>query len=527
MAGIVSFDAKRLQALLDSHGLTGAWMSLLAGKLVSDGRFSYILDKPQFRGVDPDGENLLAGLTIGEISVLYEYSVASQDSTARKSNGQFFTPDDVAEFMASLSKRFGEGVWLDPCSGVGNLTWHLAAAQDNPEEFLLSKMVVSDRDELALFIARVLLTFYFQDREGDLFDKLEPKFLKFDFLSVSDGAGLGLFSLGDSLASIPDHDFVIMNPPYLASSKDVRFETAEGRDLYAYFLENTCKTSRGFIAITPQSFTNARKFRSLRSLLLRTYPQLTIYAFDNVPANIFRGVKFGSRNSNTANSIRAAITVASQGKTLRRITGLTRWRSNERRVLFQNIDRFASEVQLTEDFFPKVQAGHQDLYLSVKNLPSLSSIIARSKTEWTLFVPSSPRYFIPALKVAAKRSSQRELFFNSSSDRDLAYLLINSSLMYWWWRVRDGGMTLSQETLSSLPIPKFDIDYELIRELEVSETNNKVYKQNGGAKQENVKHPLELIDRVNNLVCPVHASTLINTHRNSEVSGLGEGVFST
>jgi hypothetical protein len=327
-----------------------------------------------------------------------------------------------------------------------------------------------------------------------------------------------LFDSGSQLSEIPKHDFVIVNPPYLATDIDVRFETSKAGDLYAYFLENIIKTSRGFISITPQSFTNAAKFSSLRKLLLKNYENLRIYTFDNVPANIFKGIKFGSKNSNQANSIRASIIIAKEGRGKRRITSLIRWRSSEREVLFKNLDKFLSDVPLSETYFPKVSRDYKKLYMQVKDLGTLGDICSSTRTKYALHVPSAPRYFIPALKKPVQRASQKTLYFHSSEDRDYAYLLINSSFMYWWWRVRDGGMTLSLETISTLPLLKFRTDSNLILALEKSEKTNKVYKQNAGAAQENVKHPKELMNHLNKVVIPEYADLLLTLHDNSELS---------
>lgn len=101
-------------------------------------------------------------------------------------------------------------------------------------------------------------------------------------------------------------------------------------------------------------------------------------------------------------------------------------------------------------------------------------------------------------------------------------MLINSSLLYWWWRVRDGGMTLSLETLMSLPLPVFQIDLNIISELEKSERISKVYKQNAGAKQENVKHPKPLINKLNRIVTPEFAALLSALHDNSEFKAINQ-----
>lgn len=520
MNGILDFDSKGLKHLIQKYGIQKTWISLLATHLNTTKSFTYILNQPEFNGAKIFPRNLLEGLSIGEISVLYEYSVTINNLRSRKSNGQFFTPDDVAQFMASFSEKFSPGIWLDPCSGIGNLSWHLVAIQDQPEDFLINNLILSDKDELALLIARTLMTVSYQKNHNYLFNEIKGNFVCFDFLSVADKGELLLFDQGNKLTKIPKHDFVIVNPPYLATKTDERFETSKASDLYSYFLENIIKTSKGFISITPQSFTNAKKFESLRRLLLDKFQNLTIFNFDNVPANIFKGIKFGSKNTNKANSIRVAITIAIPGEGSRRITSLLRWRSSEREFLFRNIETFLSQVVLSKEFFPKVSKNYEMLYNAVSKNESLSKIISSKKTKFPLYIPSSPRYFIVALKKSVKRASIKKLYFRSEKDRDYAYLLINSSFAYWWWRVRDGGMTLSLETLLSIPLLDFKLDKDVIKELEQSEKTNKVFKVNAGFKQYNVKHSQKLQKKLNKLLLPEYSSILTQLHENSELTRL-------
>jgi hypothetical protein len=256
----------------------------------------------------------------------------------------------------------------------------------------------------------------------------------------------------------------------------------------------------------------------LRSILIQKYRNMTIFTFDNVPANIFKGFKFGSKNSNKANSIRASIIIAKPGPGEHRITQLIRWKSAEREILFTHLNKFPTPAFLSEDFFPKVGIPFEELYGNVKILPQLNSIISQKRTKYILYVPSAPRYFIPALLKSVKRTSQKTLYFANEKDRDYAYLLLNSSFMYWWWRVRDGGMTLSLQTLMSLPLLTFRMNSKLVTELKESELSNKVYKRNAGALQENVKHPRKLIAKLNKVVIPDFADELIKLHGNSDVS---------
>jgi len=502
---LLDIDVGQLDVLVDKYGIRQAWLNILATSIKDREDLAYILEDELFLGSETFEANILVGLSIGEIGVLYEYCVTHVDADSRRNNGQFFTPDDVASFMVKKTLDFPTGKWLDPCSGIGNLSWHLVDAQQEKEDFLVNSLVLSDKDELALLIARVLLTVHFQTKRKFLFYEIERNFVVLDFLKTR-------------MNDIPAHDFVLVNPPYLATTcEDARFETAKSRDLYAYFLENIIKTSEGFVSITPQSFTNAAKFTSLRRLLLESYTHLSVYNFDNIPGNIFCGVKFGSKNSNKANSTRVAITVAKPGKGPHKITSLVRWRSAEREEMFDTIDNFLSEPELTTEFFPKVSSVFEPLYSRLISSRRLADIISRQPTNHALHIPSAPRYFISALKSPVSRVSQRTLYFCSVDDLNTAYLAVNSSLMYWWWRVRDGGMTLSLETLKSMPLPRFAIDLHLVDELETSEKVNRVYKRNAGVDQENVKHPAELIDKLNCVVIPEYRERLLATHQNTEL----------
>ena len=200
MSSILKFDYNNLDSLISKHGVANTWLNLLFTHLSNVKKFEYILTNNEFKKAKQLPVDYLEGLSIGEVSILYEYSMAKSDSKSRKSNGQFFTPDDVSDLMASYSRDFGSGVWLDPCSGIGNLSWHLVAAQKDPEEFLLRNMILSDKDELALFVARCLLTVSFQNKQDKLFEKIKPNFIKFDFLSVADNGEKDLFNLRKSFS---------------------------------------------------------------------------------------------------------------------------------------------------------------------------------------------------------------------------------------------------------------------------------------------------------------------------------------
>lgn len=506
---IYNLPIEKFNILLEQLGLKRAWFSILATNLKNLNRSDllYILNEKEFKDAEIQNDDFLKNLSVGEISVLYEYSLAYVDRDKRKQEGQYFTPDDVAQIMARKAETFPKNKkWIDPCSGVGNLSYWLAKFQHNPENFIKNNLILIDRDKLALFIARFILSTHFQKKESKLYKKIKDNFIVADFLRSQ---------------SLPKYDYAILNPPYVVVEPDERFDTSESRDLYAYFLEKVIKTSFGFVSITPQTFTNGQKFNSFRRLLINSFNNVSVYCFDNVPDNIFRGIKFGSKNTNTANSTRAGIIVARQGEEKRtfKITPLLRWRVKDRERLLNSIDDFLVEITPRIDIFPKLQRDLLPLYETIRSQHKmLAHLISKSKTQYKLIVPSTPRYFISALKRSVERSSFKTLYFYSEQERDLAYLLLNSSYMYWWWRINDGGMTISEKTLLTLPVVEnIKVDKNLLSKIENSEITNRVVKRNAGKDNENVKHDLSLIKEINNKLFPRFANALGILHNNSVI----------
>lgn len=531
----------RLASLIDAKGVRDSWRDLLYAFVVngSGANSASIVGDAFFDGAETV-DNLLEGLSVGNIGVLYEYSLAYADSDDRKASGQYFTPDDVAQFMARKAvNRFSDdsSVWMDPCSGVGNLIfWLLQEFHEtgiNIPDFMRNRIYVIDRDPLALMVCRVLLVSHFQESlDKDLFRDVEDRFVVQDFL--------------DTERELPHHDFSIVNPPYLRTSADDRFYTAKSTDLYSFFLERILfNANQGFVSITPQSFTNASKFSPLRELFNEYADTVDIYCFDNVPDAMFRGVKYGSKNTNQSNSTRAAITVFkkssdtsskltpssglfnsvdnahidSSAESGFRITPLLRWKSAQRAEMFARADEFLSEFTPTREKYPKLSKGTMTLYTQCANMPTVGALFSGTPTEYKLTVPSSPRYFTPALKREVSRSSAHVLYFPTQEAIDHAYVLLNSSLLYWWWRVNDGGMTLSYDTLRSVPLigigDRGEEAEDITRRLEESEHENIVVKENAGKSNENVKHPFSLIEDVNRLVIPGYSQEVRKFHQST------------
>ena len=442
-------------------------------------------------GVSPAADDVLKGLTIGEIGVCYEALLSQIDSGSRRDAGQFFTPDDVAHFMAMRSKDFGDGVWLDPCCGVGNLSWHLAGVQEDAAAFIRNNLVLIDQDETALRTAVALIAAdYAEKNDSEAVRNLHDRAVQRDFLTRP---------------ALPSHDFVIVNPPYARAVERPTYETSHCRDLFAYFMERVARQSRGFIAVTPAAYLSAPKFQKLRDVLDRENDGGDVLVFDNVPDTLFRGYKFGSNNTSKTNFVRAAITVCVPDAERWRVTPIIRWQAADRALMFEQcLDLLTPRKIGPHGEWVKIGPGLETVWDTLSDeVETLADLVISEETEFSLEVALTPRYFISATFRSLNRSSKAVLYFSTAEDRDRAAIVLNSSVPYLWWRALDGGVTLPRRVLFSVPIPELPrLDPTLIDRLRASEAKHMVVKLNAGRSNENVKHPRTLVDDLDAVVMP-------------------------
>lgn len=372
------------------------------------------------------------------------------DIDTKKKEGIFYTPEDISIFMSKKTKVFddGKGIWLDPCCGLGILSITLASIQDDPIDFVQNRLIINEKDKNQLEIALS----NFKKKFG-----VTPKSYNEDFLDIN-------FKF----------DYIIMNPPYFKYKNS---------DIYAYFLEKACTSTKGFVSINPISFTNGTDFKKTRENLLN-YKSITLYHFDNIPGHIFEDA-----------SVRVSIIVVHNKLNEHKTTGLIRWKSDSRVEMLNAIESNLSEGIFDKDFFYKTAPNTKQYINSNKKLKDF--IVPDSI--YKLYVTNSPRYFITASSQILDRKGQIKICMKDLESYNKAFIMLNSSYLYWWWRTVDSSMSLTKKTLLSLPWIDFNYPPSIIHKIVNSELNNKVYKKNAGKLQENIKHPKKLIQELNSL----------------------------
>lgn len=438
-------------------------------------------------------------LNIDNFAELYELGLAFQDKYAKKESGQYYTPDDVAIVMAKwFDELQGENI-CDVACGTGKLILtYLSIIGYEKARHLLAKgsVYLYDNDKTALTICKTILVCkYGKDIESSIHA------ICGDFLSKN--------------LTLPQNCKVLSNPPYasvcnLPQSWSNSSVASDTKELYAIFMEKIIRQSRCSVIITPYSFLGGNKFLSLREELNHHTGFVT--SFDNVPGNIFCGRKHGIFNTNTANSVRAAITVVEDSNVSKgfRMTPLIRFKNEERANLLQNnvLESFIDDsYQLISDANPMYNRCFKSLRSVWDKWISISKKALKyyvdDNGKYTLSMPNTCRYFTTAANGRMNRNGQIILSFSDKHVYNYMFCLINSSFAYWYWRNYDGGITYPKGLLLNLPVffdKLKDEDKQffdnMAEDMMKSASQYTVTKNNVGV-QENIKYPRSYRDKIN------------------------------
>lgn len=465
-----------------------------------------------------------AFLSVPAFGELYEIGLAVQNKTKKKKRGQYYTPDDVATVMGNwLTQCAGDAV-CDVACGTGKLilTYLDLIGYDEAKRLINSgKVYLYDIDRIALKICKTAIILKYSIENPRVIHDIHCDFL-------------------DRSIALPVDCKVIANPPYAAIENigdcwertDVLLDTKE---LYAVFMEKIFSRARSAVVITPFSFISGNKFYSLREKMCKT-GNGSIVSFDNVPGNIFYGRKHGIFNTNTANSVRAAITVFYADSTRKgfQISPLIRFKNTERKdVLATKVleDELPEERQLVcreNPAFRKIDKRLTEVYTAwVKQSNyKIKNVLQEHSAEFLIDMPNTCRYFTTASHRKLKRSGSITLYVEDADTFYFLYCFINSSFAYWWWRIYDGGITYPSGLLKDMPVPLnllSDADKAFFKQLclEMIEKEKEyiITKKNAGAVQENIKFPKEYRRKINARIlsilgCKCNLNVLDSIHAN-------------
>ncbi|MGN0929463.1 MAG: N-6 DNA methylase [Alphaproteobacteria bacterium] len=439
-------------------------------------------------------------LTISNLSDMYEMGLAIANKCEKKKHGQYYTPDDVAEVMAN---------WFDKCEGknicdVGCGTGNLILTYLN---YIGTEKAISlinsgclylyDIDKVALKICKTSIIVKYNICNHNCIHDFCCDFMNKKII-------------------LPSAAKVISNPPYTSiksientwNMTDVLLDTKE---LYSIFMEKIFEQSMSSVIITPFSFISGKKFYTLRKKMCKIGGGV-IFSFDNVPGNIFCGKKYGIFNTNTTNSVRAAITIFNKKENKGfKISPLIRFKNEERKHLLkcevlQKVLPY--DLQLIDKNSTKFAKVNKELY-SVFNkwIESsqfkLKNIICKD-FKYTIYMPNTCRYYTTGAFKNLNRTGEIIINLQTEEEFNFVYCFINSSFVYWWWRIYDGGITYPISLLLEIPLPLNLLSEEdglffrkMTNKMISEEQHYIITKMNAGSLQENIKFPKKYRNSIN------------------------------
>ena len=231
------------------------------------------------------------GIDLLELSERYRQQLeAGSSAEERKRKGQYFTPNPVCRFMASLFSKPGKDFrLLDPGAGVGSLTaafctrWSQLTSPRRLEVHLFENdpaavsLLEKNMEECGRSMRAAGHQFRWVVHATDFIAAVGEEFNRPRalFREVND---LGHF------------DGVIMNPPYFKIGKDsaparLMASIVHGQpNVYALFLAlatHVLRPGGELVAITPRSFCNGLYFRGFRKWFLQRMSLEHLHVFES------------------------------------------------------------------------------------------------------------------------------------------------------------------------------------------------------------------------------------------------------
>jgi hypothetical protein len=421
---------------------------------------------------------------------LYEDGLAFANKIEKKAMGKYYTPIDVANVLSAYFLKLSGDNICDLCCGTGNLILSVLEQMGNEEARCAleeGRIYLYDIDETAVSICVAIL----KNRYGECANNIN--------IIIQDCL--------NKEVHFPNNSKIISNPPYgkMDELRNMTYPCAQKtKELYVAFMEKVISERVPAVIITPHSFLGGNTFKELRKEMISCGG--TIFSFDNVPANIFKGKKFGIFNSNEANSTRAAITIIDPEARGFVISPFIRFKSEEREEVL-NCDFLNSllpnNTQKGDDIFYRIENGTEELVAKwLNSKKKLKDLLSSVKTDFRLDVPTTCRYFTTAAEKSLNRKGKMTLYCKDEESFYLAYAFINSTLCYYWHRMCNGGVTYPVTLIKDMPI--FGQVTQDLRDfclkMIAQENEYIVLKKNAGSYQENIKFPMSYREHLNKLL---------------------------
>lgn len=436
--------------------------------------------------------------------------------TTKKSAGVFYTPSDVAGFMAREAIRGAKQSRaikiFDPAVGTGVFLraalaeLRLRRPTDNSYQLARRSLFGCDIDPVALDgAASVLLADTLDDALSIMtsplaaWGALRDGLKQFDTLlidrEVRSPERSDRMHLDALFPECSDgFDVVLGNPPYAAigARRDMaqltaRFATVAAKprstaDVYPVFIEQMVQlaaSSASGAMVVPLSLAcnTGRQFAACRSLIEQEPGTWRFSFFDRQPHALF-GEDVKTRNAILFWQRRRTATQIETGP-------LRKWRGDDRAAMLQRVDFTLIQGDLRAGI-PKLHGVDQaKVWERVRREPITLSYLVSSWGRTTLdqapngsssdvFVSPTAYNFLGVSRPYALRATNGEalsthplmrLSGETVEDAAAAFAVLSSRFAFWWWTVVGDGFHVNQGNLSRLPIGRSALAGSLHKQL--------------------------------------------------------------
>lgn len=475
---------------------------------------------------------LSAGRTYEEIQRFL--STVNEKESIRKSNGVYYTANDVVRFIYSnaIKSLYGnlkannlhvqdlngipyksfsyEKTVFDPTCGAGEFLLVALSIKldliDLHQEDVTNKDILkvvktiygNDINNDSVIITKLRLLIYVLNRYGadkvvGLADQFSSRFGCYDFINLDKGYNR-------------KYDIIIGNPPYVEDAKCDTEPIEKFGNVYANVLANVseCLSPNGVMGfIIPLSYVSTPRMLKIRDVLSGKLSEQYILSYCDRPDCLFPSVHqklciLIGKHKEDAGSKRIYT------------SNYQFWYKEERDGLFTTVPAVLNKY-VTDECIPKIGTTvDSSIFRKVTTRSRvLSNVLTAGK--YPIYLNMRAAFWIKAFRNEHISGEYKTFYCSSEDEADLCMCILNSSLFWWYWICVSDCWHITNKELRGFTVPKID-DYSKIRQLskklEQRLEETKVYV---GTKQTEYEYKhkecTSVIHEIDDLICGIFGLT--------------------
>ncbi|MFM6248349.1 MAG: Eco57I restriction-modification methylase domain-containing protein, partial [Dolichospermum sp.] len=326
-------------------------------------------------------------------------------------------------------------------------------------------------------------------------------------------------------------DVIIGNPPYVEYSKVKKdyeikgYQTEKCGNLYGFVIERIIhlqNINQRYGLIIPLSSISTDRMSILQEILMKNTELSWFSSYAERPSKLFEGVEV------TLSIVLSKISTINH---FIYTSGYYKWQSDYRNNLFFLIDYCSSK-----EFYKKgsmLKAGsniEMSIISKLKQKEESISKLYNKKGKYNVYYRNAGgRYYKVILNFEpefilngeiTKSSTYCNLSFESETNKDLIFLIMNSTLFYWYWVIYSDNWHMINRDISSFPIGHFSNDIKVkilqlcnkLKQSQLDHSTKKVEKRNKGKDtiqflQFNMRNCKFIIDEIDKILAEHYGFT--------------------